>query len=500
LDRILIWPRSQLVHFCTANFLKKMYPCELYIAIDDNHVDKEFFENQQFVKFNRIWYFNDYNYRVIKPDISYLKKIESKYGINLWQLIFEDRIFYNFNHYHTFKKDEILSIIQQNCQLIEKILDESKPDFLISEVPAFHTDQILHKMCEKRGIKIMIPFKSRIGYRIVISSQMDRIDENNTLKNTQNFEYKNYADLQKGISKNFHRQEQLIKSLEPSIFIKLKVGLEFLVTNKQKFQENYSGLGKTKSSFIIKELKAILKTKLRSRFIDKNLKRFLDDKQKFVFFPLQVEPERSLLIGATFYTNQLEVIKNLAKSLPIEYKLYVKEHPRMKLNGWREVKYYKEISELPNVQLFHPSVLNDTLIKNSSLVVTATGTSAMEAAFFGKPSIVLGDTIYSDKLDSIYRIKSFEEIPEAIRNQLNKKISIKNVSNFLQFMLSNSLDIDQQNLEIGTQKRFQSEGFTSQANIDIESMDEFLKLNENSLKRLAAEFVKKMELHKSTNQ
>ena len=67
-------------------------------------------------------------------------------------------------------------------------------------------------------------------------------------------------------------------------------------------------------------------------------------------------------------------------------------------------------------------------------------------------------------------------------------------------MLDKSLDIDQQNLEIGTQKIFQSQGFTSQANIDIKSMDEFLKLNEYSLKRLATEFVKKMEFHKSITQ
>ena len=118
----------------------------------------------------------------------------------------------------------------------------------------------------------MIPFKPRMGYRIVISSQMDRIDENNTLKNIQNFEYKNYVDLRKDVGENFNRQKQLIKSLQPSIFIKLKVGLEFLLTNKQKFQKYYSGLGKTKSNLIIKELKVILGSKLRIRFINKNFK------------------------------------------------------------------------------------------------------------------------------------------------------------------------------------------------------------------------------------
>ena len=68
----------------------------------------------------------------------------------------------------------------------------------------------------------------------------------------------------------------------------------------------------------------------------------IETKKPFIFFPLHLEQEMSLLIQAPFYTNQLEIIKNLVKSLPIGYELYVKEHPLMYVRSWRKISIYKE--------------------------------------------------------------------------------------------------------------------------------------------------------------
>ena len=57
---------------------------------------------------------------------------------------------------------------------------------------------------------------------------------------------------------------------------------------------------------------------------------------------MHFDPERQLLIKAPFYTNQFEFIINLAKSLPVGYKLYLKEHTLQGWNGWRPIEQYKE--------------------------------------------------------------------------------------------------------------------------------------------------------------
>ena len=52
-DRLLLWIEGPL-HFCIAYHLQKMYDCELYAIIDITNKPKEFFINQNLVKFNKI--------------------------------------------------------------------------------------------------------------------------------------------------------------------------------------------------------------------------------------------------------------------------------------------------------------------------------------------------------------------------------------------------------------------------------------------------------------
>ena len=47
-------------------------------------------------------------------------------------------------------------------------------------------------------------------------------------------------------------------------------------------------------------------------------------KQKYVYFPLHVDPEASTMVLSPFHTNQIALIENLSKSLPTDH-LLVKE-------------------------------------------------------------------------------------------------------------------------------------------------------------------------------
>ena len=89
--------------------------------------------------------------------------------------------------------------------------------------------------------------------------------------------------------------------------------------------------------------------------MENNLNRKIFQNEKFIYYPLHIEQERSLLIAAPYYTNQIEIIRSIAKSLPIDYKLYVKEHPSQANRNWRDISDYKEIINIPNVRLIHPS-------------------------------------------------------------------------------------------------------------------------------------------------
>ena len=162
--------------------------------------------------------------------------------------------------------------------------------------------------------------------------------------------------------------------------------------------------------------------------IDKNSIKHLTNNEKFIFVPLQVEPERTIAYDAPFFTDQLQMIKNIAKSLPINLKLYVKEHYNMRFRSWREIQFYKDLQNLPNVKLIHPTVNPKELLEKCSLVITTSSTAAMEAAFYEKPSIVFAETVYSD-LPSVFRVKNMEELPEIISKALKEKVKLTEVNN-----------------------------------------------------------------------
>ncbi len=136
--------------------------------------------------------------------------------------------------------------------------------------------------------------------------------------------------------------------------------------------------------------------------------------EKYVYMPLHLIPESSVFVKASYYVDELNLIEQVSKSLPVGWKLYVKEHQAML--GERDLSFYKKAAELPNVRVVQLNYYKDPKpwITKAQGVVTITGTAAYEAALMGKRSIVFGDVPFS-LIDGITRIRSFEDLPEAIR-------------------------------------------------------------------------------------
>ena len=224
--------------------------------------------------------------------------------------------------------------------------------------------------------------------------------------------------------------------------------------------------------------------------------KIVDNKDEFAYFPLHVEPERTLLIPAPYYTNQINTIENIARSLPSNFFLYVKEHPfQGGASGWRKIEDYKKILKLPNVKLFHPDVSNEKLLKNCSLVITIAGSLGLQAAVYKKPTIVFTNTIYSE-LPSVSKVSNLEELPILIKNTLKKTIELNDMVSYVKRVLNNSFEFDLVGLEEKMQKEFYYGGFLFDVLIDEKKVKEFLIQNKESFKELAKEHVRKIEQHK----
>ena len=153
--KIIFWHQDFLT-FSLANSLQKKINGEFYVIFDVTDRQKPFFQKQKIVDFKKIWFFHD---GISKPrkkvDMEYLNSFEEKYKINLWLLAINERLFYEHNEFHKFSREEILSILEDECKLFEKIL-EIKPEFLITSSTGFHHHELFYQMCKALGVKTLI--------------------------------------------------------------------------------------------------------------------------------------------------------------------------------------------------------------------------------------------------------------------------------------------------------------------------------------------------------
>ena len=497
-DKILVWIDVGLIQFGIVKYLQKIYDCELFAVYDFNHHIKKSFLNQKLINFRQVWYYWDHVLNIKqKPDVEYLNSFEQKYDINLWSITSSDRVFNKYNKFYTFSRDEILKILELECKFFENVLEISKPDFFMTTVTDQRRSNLLERMCRSKGIKVLMLETSRLGYRSTISEEANEIDYFQDMQTTNN--KITFSELRENIKK-FSRYKQA-KSLRAggfnfSMWEKIKSSLYWMInTFDKEYRMGYDHFGMTRFNVITDRLSAVIKRSYRESYIDKALVRKVKN-EKFVYFPLSVEPERTLSISAPFYMNQLEIIRNVARSIPADYKLYVKEHMAMRYRHWRPISYYQTIMDLPNVTLIHPSLSNEELIKNCSIVFTVTGTAGLEAAYYGKPSIIFGHTSY-DSLPSVHKIEHLEDLPQLVRTCLDEKVVPSGVANLVKIIENVSFDFDIIEMYNKIADRFHIGGFLVSNKISMDSLDSFLEENKTTFETLAKEHVKKIKQHDS---
>jgi len=490
-SKIIFWMNDDLSLLGLPKILQEKYNFDIFGIFDITDKPKKFLKKQKLINFSKIWFFHDHiNKTNQRPDREFLKLIEEKYKVDLRLLASNERFFNKFNEFYKFSSDEILLILEQECKLFEKILDEVKPDFLIMAYTTLHHNELFYRICQARGVKILMFRESYLRDRWIIASDDYSIDHT---EYDVKHNFGSLSEIQNYIKK-YDATRQLssyTKTFQSSKLKYLQSILKYLFSDNSNIKTHFTYYGRTKLAVLRITLINVIKKKYRQYFINKNLIRDIENKKPFIYFSLHSEPERSTLIAAPLFTDQIKVITNIAKSLPNGYNLYVKEHPLMYFREWRSISYYKQIMSLPNVILIHPSVKSDSIIKRSSLVVSINGTSALEAGFYNKPSISMSEQ--KSYLSFVHQIKTLHALPDAIITSLKKKVNISDLNNYLNLIESNSFKINLLNLNNDFDYIFHYNGFLVDVEIPVDKMQSFLEKHSNLFEKLAAEFVKKIQ-------
>lgn len=372
-------------------------------------------------------------------DLDYIKYLEQEYGIpNLWPFIDTDRIIrYNLlvreYPYDTppYTHEEMMRIMQVRAKAIISFLEKERPDVIIFSVIGSLSGLLLYHIAKKKDIQTLVIRKSRIDTKQFITEDynsagdiektFDTIQKNNTIYQytigqAQNFlntfraKPAPYSVLATPEGRPTNRKKQLSfllpgKLIESASWF-LKIFYKYLT---DKNRDDYSTI---KPWYYLWDR---IKRKTRVLIGFDDLYDMPNLHEDFAFFPLHVMPEESTMLYSPFYIDQLWLIKQAARSLPVHYKLYIKEAPAM--FGYRPRRYYRKLKKIPNVKLIPPTIKSFELINASKIVLTNTATSGLEALFFKKPVITFGYAFYN-LLPMVKRCKTIEELPRLIKEQL----------------------------------------------------------------------------------
>lgn len=127
----------------------------------------------------------------------------------------------------------------------------------------------------------------------------------------------------------------------------------------------------------------------------------------YVLFALQLQPESSVEVLGEGLANQIELIKWVAYALPDGIQLWVKEHSNAL--GVRSAKYYKELTEIPNVVLVDPFYPSLKLIPDAMAVASVSSTLCLEAALMGVPAIVFSKPFFHE-MSNVQVCRSPEDV------------------------------------------------------------------------------------------
>ena len=489
--KLVFWIDGNLSTFCVAKKIKDDIDCDIHGIFNVTNKPKKFIKNQKLVKFQSVNFYHDHVTELnTPPDLNYLKLKEDEYGINFMASLLNDRTLYNFNEFYNFTTNQVLRLLELEMKFFEKVLSDIKPDYLIMNSVFLRPGHLFYLICKAKKISVLIPATTRLHGRMMITDDIDDLGFKNTFvrNNEKNQDFNKFHekfDLKKEILETSGRFLQS-KSLAFSAVT------SYLFSNNSNVKTHYTYFGRSKTKVLKNYFLDILKTKKRKKFIDKNFKYNLDNNTKFVYLPLHIEQEQVILIHAPYYTNQLELVRHVAKSLPIDYKLVVKEHPMMYTRSWRDINEYKEILKLPNTILLHPSVDSTQTLKNCDLTISIKGTPSFEAGYYNKPAIIFTKTNWS-MLPHISIAESVTDLPSLIKNSLKKQFTQDEFSQYILYIEENSFEFNSDKFSQDFSDFFNFGGYLVDVEISDSKMMEFYKKFHDDIQVLATHLEQKIK-------
>lgn len=449
---------------------------------------------------------------LIKPDFNVLKRFEELIGEpGLWTPIVTDRRLYmgkdsvfTQDYKPRYTTDEMLAIVQTGCVEIEKLFERLKPDIVVSHYTPTFGDCLAHMFAKAYSIPSLDLRLSRLENYVMA---VDGINEppQHIQKIFEKYKKVEIPQDLRNRASSIIEKSRSQNSLYEGVVKAGKLETSTLSGTVKEVLSPRNFLGALKSLQLSLSIRKLLKgdphlvdpfrnyyvrnyrNKIRSYFTLHSLrKRIITHDQlgrhDFILYPLHTEPELVLAQFARPYLNQIEIIRNIAFSVPTGIKVFVKEHPLMYER--RPLGYYEKILEIPNVYLLDFSMPSEIALKYAKMVIIIRGAIGLEAVINKLPVLSFGYSIYDLLPKTMFRrVENLYKLSENIFDMLNNyKYEEDELINYIASVLEGSVPVNLMTDLLGKKGRHRTE--TVDENIQYENHPHFDLLNNYLLKRI----------------
>jgi len=315
---------------------------------------------------------------------------------------------------------------------IKEIIDSVKPDFVFGECTEFH-ELIASLYCKSVGI-----------IYLNLSSCRYPVDR---------FAFYQYNTFEpyKGSNESYSYSDALAlaneianRSTQPFYMAPHKFSIsDYMINLKYKVVnticyfagEKYCTPSPFRKYLLEKRLKRLVKMWVKSANEDWRSKiagRFV------VMYPMQMQPESNIDVTGHPYQNQTNTIKTISELLYDDELLIVKPNPHAKYELTEEMM--EVIHSSPNIVIVPFSTAMGEVLPCSDLVLTITGTIAIECILSNKPVVTMIKTINNNQ-DNCKYLKDFSQLRsqiDAVKSNRFPQISDEKKVEFVNKLVSTS--------------------------------------------------------------
>lgn len=446
--------------------LKEIYPESKFAAIvgiaPHGEYVLDYLKNQKAIKYEFLRLSHEILADALKKEIDYsvLDDFENKSPQkSLWRIVCADRGWgSNFMHGALLKKtfinqnnsrENILRVLSGSVKEIRRIFEKFKPDvFLPAVAMGSFLVYVYEQICKEIGIPYIVPTSNRIKNIFSFSSDVQLMFPQINKTYIDLIDEKEAGDL----CKARELYESLMAELEDPDYFDSTLpcfNIKKLDSLPRKIKFIYSACGSLKNEWtswlrnarlnrsndirrqsggmatLVDNFLYVIKHRVQNYLIlNSKYDDLLGPEQKYLYYPLHTSPEYSNQFQGTMWMNQVWLIELLARSIPNDWIVYVKEHPATLTARVRPIDYFKKILIFPNVKMAPVDADTHRLIINAQMIAVVTGTTGWEAILRGKPLITFADNFWdiiglSMKYSSVENLSN--DMKEEIKN--NRKIS-----------------------------------------------------------------------------